>query len=117
MTKRCLVFFLVLAMIPVFLGIFCPCGMAAPTPEAGYKAAPCHGCCPEIGLAPEAPAEVISHKFLNTISPKVVQDLLKALSAGFDRDTALSRRDNLPAAGEPSPPLQNPLTLTQILRI
>jgi hypothetical protein len=119
--KRTLIFLVVLAMIPIFLGILCPCAMAAPSEQLVFQKAVCEGCCPEMNASPECNSAITSAQTLLVSSLTElfkVPNVLKALHPDESRDIAINRRALVPAGDEPSPGFVQPLYLTlQTFRI
>ena len=116
--KRYLAFLLVVALIPVFLGVYCHCAKAAaPISGALLTKIPCHGCCGEISAAPDRTADQIPKFF--SVSFSKISNVLKALRLDASQDIAINRRALVPAGDEPlflSP--QQPLYLSlQVFRI
>lgn len=98
--KRALAAVLIFLMVPLFLGIFCPCAKAAePVDGPSWTRVPCHGCCDEIAPVPDMAAEIQSY-FSIPYSPKNFH-ALKALSPGASQDIAINRRAYVPAGDEP----------------
>ena len=119
--KRTLIVMLALILIPLFMGLLCPCAKAAPEDQPVFQRVACHGCCPEMDASPEC-ASILSPtqmpSFLNESSFRTV-NVLKALSPGENRGIAINRRAFVPAGDEPSPGFSHlPLYLTlQVFRI
>lgn len=117
--RKALIFLLALVMIPVFLGTFCPCAMAAPSDGLVFQKAACHGCCPEMQAGDECQSVIRETPKFSTLPPsfKVPNDL-KALNPGESRDIAINRRAWVPAGDEPSLFSETPLYISiRVLRI
>ncbi len=116
--KRVLTAVLILVMVPLFMGLFCPCASAEePVNGLSITAPECHGCCPEIKSAPLEVADQIQKTFSPSFILKVF-NVLKALESGFDRNIAVNRRAHALAGGEPFAFSETPLYLAiQVFRI
>ena len=116
--KRVLIFALAVMLVPMFLGVLCPCAMAAQPSGVSFTKVPCHGCCTEISAAPRQLADQVRTLFSAPFFSKS-SDVLKALSLDASQDIAINRRAIVPAGDEPSflfP--QQPLYLAlQVFRI
>lgn len=117
--KKILVFTLALILIPMFMGLVCPCAMAAPADQPVFQKMACQGCCPEMNASPECQSAIYQSQTLSSLTESFrVLNVLKALSPGASLDIAIDRRALVPAGDEPSPGPAQPLTLSlQVLRI
>jgi hypothetical protein len=117
--KKLLIVTVAIAMIPLFMGMFCPCAMAAPADQPTLQRMACQGCCPEMNMSPECNSAVTQSQTLTSFTePFKVLNTLKALSLGASPDIAINRRALVPAGDEPSPGFTQPLYLTlQVFRI
>ena len=116
--RRTLVLLLAVALIPIFLGIFCPCAMAAPSTQISIQKTACHGCCPEMNASPECSSAVQTQSISVSTEFFKVPNVLKALNLDESLDIAINRRAYAPAGDEPSPGFTQPLYLSlQVLRI
>lgn len=96
--KRTLIISLIAVLIPVFMGIVCPCAMAAPADQPTIQKVKCHGCCPEIsapskcqGIAPEIQP-------LSTLLESTLQymNYAKALNPAVSSGIAISHQAHAP---------------------
>lgn len=116
--KRVLAAVLILMMVPLFMGVFCPCASAAePVDGPSLTKAPCHGCCTEISASPDLVADLIRNS-IELPSFYKASPVLKAPNPGSLQEIADNRRAHAPAGGEPFAFLQTPLYLAlQVIRI
>ncbi len=96
--KRTLIISLVTVLIPVFMGLICPCAMAAPADQPTIQKVKCHGCCPEIsapsechGIAPEI--QPLSNLLESTLQ---LLNYAKALSPAISSGVAISNQVHAP---------------------
>ena len=117
--KRIFVLLIAVAMIPLFMGIFCPCAKAAPSGKLAIGTVECHGCCPEMKAFPECGSATLSQatsvsSFFESLG---FSNVLKALRPHYNRDIAINRRAFVPAGDEPFS-ISQPLYLSlQVFRI
>jgi hypothetical protein len=116
--KRILIVLLALVMIPVFLGVLCPCVMAASPNQPSFQSMKCHACCPEMNSSSECQSAVQTQTGSLAVEFFKVINVLKALCPGESQGIAINRRALVPAGDEPSPGFVQPLYLAlNVLRI
>ena len=116
--KRFWVLLIAVAMVPLFMGILCPCAKASPSGKLAIGTAECHGCCPEMKASPECGSTIISQSFVSSSFESLgFSNVLKALRPHHKRDIAINRRALVPVVDEPFSHPQ-PLYLSlQVFRI
>lgn len=118
--KRVLALMLIMMMVPLCMGLTCPCASAdesAVEAQAAIEAVPCHGCCPEIDPGPQQLFDQNPSVTLRAFFSKVL-NVLKAPNPGMFQEIADNRRAHAPAGGEPLVLSPQPRYLTlEVFRI
>ena len=121
MRVRTLGIVLALMMVPLFMGLVCPCAQAAPAATV-IENIPCHGCCPEMVMnTTDCQARILRQPVvLNSagisgfLSGRDL-NLESLLSVSQDQVSQVSQAD---VSGPPAYPLHESLVvLNQVFRI
>ena len=122
-TLRFLVIVLAVIMLPLFMGLVCPCAQAAAPATTVIQNVPCHGCCPQMSMGnTDCQAGVLQQPV--ALNPARFSGFLSGKDSGFEIFLSTSQNQVSLLHGEadvsspPVYPLHGSLVvLNQVFRI